>query len=272
MKLLIATDMEGISGVVSWDHVDSEKPDYSRFRKIMTDEVNAAIQGARGAGIQEIIVCDGHDSGHNIMIEDLPQGVRLFCGGNSPLGMLDGIDQGVDTCIFIGYHARAGTKEAICDHTWAGFVTNVWLNGKLVGEIGLNAAVCGHFNVPVAMLSGDRAACAEAVEWINGVQTVEVKRAVSRFAAECLQPLDAQAKIQETVQRIVAQMNNSEDLKPLQTTTPVTIIVEFQNSSLADGAVRLPGAARMDARRVGFKAQDMLAAYQSFQAVVSLAK
>lgn len=272
MKLHIATDMEGISGVTSWDHVDSEKPDFSRFRKIMTDEVNAAIQGAKGAGVQEITVCDGHDTGGNILIEELPQGIKLFCGNNSPLGMLDGIDQDVDLCVFIGYHARAGTKEAICDHTWAGYVTNVWLNGKLTGEIGLNAAVCGHFNVPVAMLSGDRAACAEAQEWIPNIQTVEVKRALSRFSAECLHPLDAQAKIQDAIQRVVAQAHNQEELKPMQTTTPVTIIVEFQNSGLADGAVRLPGAARLDARRVGFKAQDMLAAYQSFQATVSLAK
>lgn len=272
MKLHIATDMEGISGVVSWDHVDSEKPDYSRFRRILTDEVKAAIQGARGAGVQEISICDGHDLGENILLEELPEGVKLFCGRNSPLGMLDGIDQGVDLCMFIGYHARAGTKEAICDHTWAGYVSNVWLNGKLVGEIGLNASVCGHFNVPVGMLSGDKAACAEAQEWIPGIQTVEVKRALSRFSAECLHPLDAQDRIQNAAQQMIAQAHNEEGLKPLQTAAPVTIIVEFQNSGLADGATRLPGSARVDARRVGFKSQDMLAAYQSFQAAVALAK
>ncbi len=195
MKILIAADMEGISGVVHWDHVDPKHPEYPRFRKLMTADVNAAIRGASAAGADEIVVSDGHSWGRNILIEELDPRATLNSGTPSPLSMVQGVDQGVDGVMFVGYHARIGTPNAILEHTWSDErVANLWLKAadqpeyQPFGEIGLNAAVCGHFNVPVLMISGDQAACAEASSLLGNVETAVVKWASSRMAAECLHP------------------------------------------------------------------------------------
>lgn len=148
MKILIAADMEGITGVVHWDHVDHNKQDYGRFRKLMTEDVNAAIRGAFDGGAGEVIVADGHGTARNILIEELDPRARLNTGSPSPLAMTQGAQTGIDAAMFIGYHAKVGTENAILDHTWSGAVANVWINGRIVGEIGVNAAVCGYYGAP----------------------------------------------------------------------------------------------------------------------------
>ena len=204
MKILIATDMEGITGVTNWDQVDPGHAEYARFRRLMTGDVNAAIRGVSDSGADEILVIDGHGYGNNILLEELDPRAHLICGDYSPLAMIQGVDQGVDGVIFVGYHARAGSLHAILDHTWSSVrVANLWLNDILVGEYGLNGAVAGHFNVPVLMLTGDQTACAQASELLGGIETVVVKTALSRMAAECLPPLVTQELIQNKAALVV---------------------------------------------------------------------
>ena len=137
MKILIAADMEGISGVTTWDQVTAGKPDYERFRRLMTEDVNAAVRGAFDSGAKEVFVTDGHASGSNILIEELDPRASLNTGSPSPLSMVQGVDE-VDGVIYVGYHARAGSPEGILDHTWSSrTVANVWLNDILVGEYAL---------------------------------------------------------------------------------------------------------------------------------------
>jgi D-amino peptidase len=189
MKILIAADMEGVTGVVNWDHVDPDHAEYQRFRRLMTGDVNAAVRGAFEGGAEEVVIADGHGSGRNLLIEELDPRTRLNSGGPAPLSMVEGADSEIDAAMFVGYHARAGAPNAILSHTWSGRrVARVWLNGGEVGEIGLNAAVCGHFEVPVIMISGDQTACAEAAELLGELETAVVKTAKSRMAAECLSP------------------------------------------------------------------------------------
>src|SRR5512143_1764488 len=115
MKIQIAADMEGITGVTKWDQVDPNHADYPRFRHLMTGDVNAAVRGAFEAGADEVLVTDGHDRGTNIPLEELDPRVHLVCGDYTPLAMVQGVDQAVDGLIFVGYHARAGSQNAILD-------------------------------------------------------------------------------------------------------------------------------------------------------------
>jgi D-amino peptidase len=272
MKLLIAADMEGITGVTNWNHVDPAHPEYQRFRRLMTADVNAAVRGAADAGVEDIVVADGHSNAENILIEDLDPRARLNSGSPSPFAMIQGIDQAVDAVFLIGYHARMGTANAILDHTWSSArVQNVWLNGTSVGEIGLNASVCGHFGAAVLLLSGDQSAAKEAVEWIPGIETVIVKRASGRSAAELLPPSKTQALIRESAQRALETFMRGQGPAPLQTQSPVTVGVEFLNSELADRAALLPGSERCDGRKIQFVSPDMAAAYLAFRASVALA-
>ncbi len=183
MKILIASDMEGITGVTNWDQVNSNHAEYPRFRRLMTHDINAAIRGALLSGADEVLVTDGHDRGTNILLEELDPRAHLICGDYT-LAMIQGIDQDIDGVIFVGYHARAGSQAGILDHTWSSRrIANLWLNEVLVGEYGLNGAVAGYFNVPVLMLSGDQTACSQATDLLGNIETAIVKRAISRMAA-----------------------------------------------------------------------------------------
>ncbi len=282
MKILIAADMEGITGVVNWDQVDPRNPEYNRFRRIMTEDVNAAILGASAAGADEIIVSDGHSNGRNILIEELDPKARLNSGSPSPLSMIQGVDEETDGVLFVGYHARIGTQNAILEHTWSDErVANLWLKGanetafRPYGEIGLNAAVCGHFGVPVLMISGDRAACDEARELLGDIETAVVKWASGRMAAECLGLEEAQQKIQQAAFQAVNNLFASEDgkgkIKPHVIHPPITMVVDFVQSEMADKAALLPGAIRTD-RKIEYSANDMLTLYHAFRALIAMAR
>ena len=271
MKILIAVDMEGITGVTTWDQVTPGHAEYARFRKLMTQDVNAAIRGACEAGADEIIVADGHWNGSNILVEELDPRARLNTGSPSPFSMMQGIDESVDGVMFIGYHARNGTPNAILDHTWSSrTVANVWLNDILTGEFGLNGAVAGHFGVPVIMASGDQTACRQIVEQLGDMEIAVVKQATGRFAAECLTPQVAQELIFMNAARAVNQLAEGDVPDPFVLDTPVKVMVEFFTSDMADKATRIPFTHR-DGTRVSFTVQEMASAYNGFRAMVTLA-
>jgi D-amino peptidase len=271
MKILIAADMEGITGVTNWDQVDPNHAEYPRYRRLMTGDVNAAVRGVCEAGVKDILVTDGHERGTNILIEDLDPCAHLISGDYSPLAMVQGIDQGINGLIFIGYHARAGSQNAILDHTWSSRrVANLWLNDILVGEYGLNGAVAGHFKVPVLMLTGDQTACAQASELLGPIETVVVKTAVSRMAAECLPPQITEERIQTAAIQAVKRLQVGEAPKPFIVSTPVHVTIDFNSSDQADQASILPGSKRLDGRRLTFTSDNMLSAYFAFQAAVAL--
>jgi D-amino peptidase len=271
MKILIAADMEGITGVTNWDQVKLGHPEYPRFRRLMTGDVNAAARGVCAAGIKDILVTDGHDRGTNILLEELDPCAQLVCGDYSPLAMVQGVEQGVDGVIFVGYHARAGSQNGILDHTWSNRrVANLWLNDTLVGEYGLNGAVAGHYNAPVLMITGDQTVCAQATELLGPIETVVVKTALSRMAAVCLPPQITEELIQKAAVQAVKRLQTGDAPKPFIVPKPVRVTIDFNNSHQADQAAILPGAKRVEGRRLTFTADDMLAAYMGFQAAVAL--
>jgi len=271
MKILIAVDMEGITGVTTWEQVNPSHAEYARFRKLMTQDVNAAVRGAYDAGVDEVVVADGHWNGSNILIEELDPRAKLNSGSPSPFSMMQGIDETIDGVIFIGYHARNGSPNAILDHTWSSkTVANVWLNDALVGEYGLNAAVAGHFGVPVIMISGDQTACAQATELLGDVETAVVKQATGRFAGECLTPEMTRELICLSAERAVQRLEEGDAPDPFVLDTPITVTVEFFSSDMADRATRIPSTKR-EGTRVSITVQEMESAYNGFRSMVMLA-
>ena len=268
MKILISADMEGITGVTTWDQVTPGHAEYARFRKLMTADVNAAVRGASDAGADEVVVADGHWNGSNILIEELDPRAKLNSGSPSPFSMMQGIDQGLDGAFFIGYHARQGSHNAVLDHTWSDTcVANVWLNDALAGEYTLNAAMAGHYGVPVLMASGDQTACAQMTEQLGSLETAIVKQASGRFSAECLPPSVAQEIIAQAAQRAVKRLVKKDAPKPFVVKTPVKITVQLVSSDMADRAVHMPGVQR-EGLKLTFSANDMLAAYSGFRSLV----
>lgn len=272
MKVLIAADMEGITGVTDWNHVIPGKPDYNRFRKLMTSDVNAAIEGCFDAGVDKVIVSDGHAYGYNLLIEELDSRAILFSGNSSPFSMVQGIEQNIDCVIFVGYHAKAGTSNAILDHTWSSKrIQNLYINGEIAGETALNAALCAHFDAPVIMVTGDQALCKEAKELIDNIETVEVKKSFGRSSAACLSPLTTFDLIRNSAQVAIKRFVKN-DFKPHKLNTPVSITIDFSTSQMAEKAAQLPWTDRTSPRTIHFESKDMVTAYITFQAVVSLAE
>lgn len=272
MKILIACDMEGLPGVVDWDHVSSRHPEYERYRKIMTASVNAAVRGIFDGGASEVLIADGHANGRNILIEELDPRAHLNCGPDYPYGMVKGIETGVKAVMYIGYHARAGTLNAALCHTWSGNIANVWLNGTLVGEIGLNAAVCGNFGVPVILISGDQSACAEATELLGPIEIAIIKHAFSHCGAECLPLTEAYQLIRNTAQRAVSRFIAGDAPQPYCPACSITLTVELNGVEKADQAQILPGVHRLDSRRLEYVAEDIILAYRAFQTIAGLAR
>lgn len=272
MKLLIACDMEGISGVTSWDHVTPGHAEYFRFRHIMTADVNAAIAGAAAGGASEILIADGHWNSGNVLVEELDPRARLNSGTPTPFSMVQGIDTGVNAAIFLGYHARAGSLHAILDHTWSSVrVANLWINDRVVGEFALNGYVCGHFGAPVLMVSGDQTVAAEARSFVPQVRTAVVKQAAGRYAADLL-PLEAAREcIRTTAEAAVRDFLGGQAPAPLTAETPVRVRIEFFNSNMTDQAALVSGVRRLDGRQIEFEAPDMVAAYRQFRTAVSVA-
>jgi D-amino peptidase len=263
--------MEGISGVVHWDQVTPGHPEHARFRKIMTAEVNAAARGAYEAGAETVIVTDGHAHGRNILIEELDPRARLNSGNDSEFAMVQGVDSGVDGVIFVGYHARVGVENGILEHTWSSQrVSGLWINTQPFGEIGLNAALSGHFGVPVLMISGDQTACAEAQALLGPLETVLVKQASGRFSADCMAPETAQSHIEAAAAKAVARLAQGQSPEPLRVSTPVALAVELMTSEMADRAARVPGV-RRSGRRIEYTADEIPTIYRAFRVIVGMA-
>lgn len=267
MKIYISCDMEGISGVVAGKQTQMDGEEYKRAQKLMTGELNAAIEGALAGGASEILVNDSHGSMRNILIEELNPSAQLISGSPKPLSMMQGIDRSFDAAFFIGYHAQAGTAYSTLDHTYSGIVYQVSLNGRPMGETGLNAALAGHFGVPVALVTGDKLLVEEATALLGNVAGVAVKESYGRYAARCLVPETARELIREAAQRAL-----SNEGQPFIVEPPITLAVDFTSSAHLDMAELIPGTRRTSGRHIEYTHDDFPTVYKVWRAMLKLAR
>ncbi len=189
LKIFISIDMEGLAGVVTDEQLGPEGFEYQRFRQFMTSELLAAIEGAREAGATEILVADSHGNGQNVLIEQLPDDIQIIRSWPRPLGMMQGIDETFDGVFLIGYHASTTNTQGVRAHTMSSAnITDVKLNGSSVPEAGINAAIAGHFGVPVILVTGDDAIVEETKALIGDVEDATVKWAISFHSARTMTP------------------------------------------------------------------------------------
>ena len=267
MKVFISVDMEGITGVVNWDHTEYGKDSYERFMRMMNKEADAAAKGAFDAGASEVIINDSHGGMRNIIIEDLDPRVKLITGSSKPMSMMEGISSDFDAAMFIGYHSRA-SSTGVLNHTYTGKVANIWVDGKCLGETGINALIAGYYGVPVVFVSGDSVVVEEARQLLGDIQTVAVKEPRSQFSAMCIHPEKAQALIRE---KVTVSLKNLDKCKPVVPAAPSIVRVQFHTSGHADGASIMPGAVRIDPVTVEFTGKDYLEAYRGARTMMALA-
>lgn len=257
-KVYISVDMEGISGVSGADQVTAGGAEYARSRKLMAEDLNAAVRGALEAGATDILVNDSHGGQRNLLPEDVHPSARLISHSFKRHGMMEGLDETFDAAIFIGYHAKADAARGLFAHTGSGVVRDLQINGRSVGEGGMNAALAAWFGVPVVLVTGDDAAVAEVKESAPTVRGVAVKRAINVHAVELLPLLQARQEIQQTAREAVAAAR-----KPApQRAGPYRVQMQFRNVTIPEVLGALQEVESIAPDTVAFTRDTMPEAYR----------
>jgi D-amino peptidase len=268
VKLFIAIDLEGISGVVSEADTAREGAAAKRARAHMRADLDAVLDGCAAAGADEIVVCDAHDDGRNLDASDLPESVILNGGSPAPLSMLQGLASDCDGALFVGYHARAGTAAAVLEHTWNYKVYSARVGDLEIGEFGVAALLAGESGVPAVYVSGDDKTAEEARELVPGITATVVKTGVRRTAAALCSPDEARARIREDVERALKARTWPAPLawsgEPLRLT--------FTRVQFCDLAESCPGTTRLDGRTLEIAGSSFAEVYAGFLACLRLSE
>ncbi len=254
LKIFISADIEGIAGIVTASQTSSSGEEYQKAREWMTDEVLASIEGARAAGAVEFLVADAHGRMLNLIPDKFGSDTKIIRGWARPLGMMQGIDGSFDAVFFIGYHAQAGTQDATIAHTITGGIYNLRINGITVPEAGLNALIAGNFGVPVALISGDKAAAEQASRLLGGIETAVVKEGVSE-AVITLPPGASCALIKEKAKKALERL---QEFKPYKLQPPLRLEVDFVHEATAEIASWIPIVKREGPRSIALEGSDLL--------------
>src|SRR6476660_8497674 len=233
MRVLIMSDMEGVSGIVVWEQVNAGAPMFEEGRKLYTGEINAAVRGAKAGGATEIVVMDCHGAGEGYTFNSLlPEELDPACEyvvqeeWTEYTGFLE---EGCDAALFVGMHAMAGTADGVLNHTVSGQAwQNLWFNDTQVGETGINAALCGTWGCPVLLVTGDEASCREGTALLgDGLTTVAVKWAFGSGAARMIPPVRARTLIEAGAKKALGDLKA---VPPYDPGSPCDVKAEFKNT------------------------------------------
>jgi D-amino peptidase len=267
VRVHIISDIEGVAGIVRWGQTGGDLPLYQEARKLYTEEINAAVRGAKSGGATEIVVMDCHGAGGNYDFNSLlPAELDPDCEfviQSEWTEYTAFLEEGCDAALFVGMHAMAGTPDGVMSHTVSGQAwQSLKFNGTLVGETGINAALCGNWGCPVLLVTGDRATCREATELLgDGLTTIEVKVGIGRYSARSLAPLKARALIEEGAKQAL------EDLKavaPYDPGKPCEIEIAFTSTDRVVEYRNRRGVEQIDALTLVSKAADWWTAWSQF--------
>lgn len=269
MKIYISVDMEGISGVATNQQLKTNS-EYQRFRKLMTQDVNAAIEGAFNGGATEVVVADGHGNMSNILVEELDPRARLISGSNRVMCQVEGIDETFDGIMFVGHHGReGGSEKTIISHTFAGICVNeLKVNGIVVNETIMNTFVAGAFGVPSLFISGDDVYVKEVKEMLPNVEAAVVKKGIDRFSAELIHPEKAREEIRKKAEIAVKRLK---EFKPMTLKGPVTVEMEMKGPQQALMNTTLPTVELISPKKIRFTCDDIVAAYKHMWACIIIA-
>jgi len=266
MNLYISCDMEGTAGVCSWQQVDARNytPDYFIYQKYMTAEVCAAVDGARSAGATQVLINDSHGPMRNLILDDLPEDVRILFGNRKPLSMSEGLDGSYGGVFYTGYHGAIGDADATLCHTYSpSVIYEVRVNGVRCSEATLNAGIAGYCGVPVLLITGDRVTIEGAkaqMPWITGVV---VKESIGNFAVDSISPSAAQEAIRAGAAQAI---RNAGSAKPFVFEPPITMEIDLASVEQADLIELIPQFQRTGSRQVRFTHDDYPTVFKAFVA------
>lgn len=236
----------------------------------MTDEVNAAIAGAKAAGATHVLVNDSHGSMTNLLIEDLDEDAVLITGSQKLLGMMEGIDCRYDAAMLIGYHARHNTSGVLAHSYYGIVVSEVVVNGMVVGEFEFNALLAAEYGVPIVFVSGDNVLSGQVLAFNPHIETLIVKEAKSRYTAQCVHPKTIHELMASGVKDALKDKLKQIPAKKME--GPIALEVAFLNSGMAEATLLLPNVELMEPNRVRYVAKDIVEAYKMRAALTIMAQ
>jgi D-amino peptidase len=267
VKVVVISDMEGISGIATPAQAGATEPLYQEGRKLYTEEINAAVRGAKAAGATEIVVMDHHGAGkgynfNSLVAEELDPDCE-FVVQEEWTEYTGFLEEGVDAALFVGMHAMAGTADGVMNHTVSGVDWhNLWFNGTKVGETGINAAFCGTWGCPVLLVTGDEAVCREAKELLGEHLTiVPVKQGLGARSARLLAPKRAREHVEAGAKEALSNLRAVEAYDP---GTPCEIKVEYKWTGPPSKLRHRPGVELLEPRLLVSRADDWWTAWRQF--------
>jgi D-amino peptidase len=267
VRVHVISDMEGVAGIVKWEQTTGGEKLYDEGRVLYTEEINAAVRGAKAAGATEIVVMDCHGAGgaysFNSLLPELLDPACEYVVQQEWTEYTSFLEAGCDAALFIGMHAMAGTADGVLSHTVSGQAwQSLRFNGTLVGETGINAALCGHWGVPVLLVTGDRAVCLEGKELLGaGLTTVEVKEGLGRFSARMNTPQEARELIEEGARKALSDVTA---VPPYDPGRPCEIAIEFTTPDRLQEYRNRKGVEVTGASSLVVRGDDWWAAWSSF--------
>ena len=267
MKILIAADMEGATGVTWPADCEPGTEQWQRCRSMFTGDVNATVEGLFAGGATEVLINEAHATMRNLLLERLDERAEMITGRHKELSMVEGIQSGdVDGIVFLGYHCGAG-DDGVLAHTYLpNAITRVWLDGEPASEGHLNAAVVAEYGTPVILVTGDDRACEDADSYAPLARKVAVKDHVSRYAARCRPPARTAADIREDAQRAMGLAERTEPAEP----RTMTLDVQVDSAHLAQAAALVPGVTRTDVLSVRYTAPNAHEMIRCFKVITTL--
>jgi len=267
VRVHVISDMEGVAGIVRWQQTSGGEKLYDEGRVLYTEEINAAVRGAKAGGATEIVVMDCHGAGgaydFNSLLPELLDPDCEYVVQQQWTEYTAFLESGCDAALFVGMHAMAGTPDGVLSHTVSGQAwQNLRFNGTLVGETGINAALCGHWGVPVVLVTGDRAVCREARELLGeGLTTVEVKEGLGRFSARMKTPARARELIEGGARQALANLSA---VAPYDPGRPCEIAIDFTTPDRLQEYANRKGVEATGACSLVVRGDDWWSAWSSF--------
>lgn len=268
-RVFVTVDIEGVAGVVHTSEGSPGNPEYERARRLMTAEASAVVAGIFDAEPgAEVSVVDVHGPYRNLIPEELDERATLSRGKPRHFGMMDGIDGGYDLAMFVGVHGRAGSAPSVLSHTFTGTILDVTVNGRPMGELGLNAAMAGAYGVPVVLVAGDQSVEVEARDLLgDGPLVVALKHSRAHLAAESVHPNAARRMLRETAARAIRERPA---VAPLAVAEPVEVEVTLARPVYADLVAMLDDVERLDGRTLRYTRPTMPDAYRILRLITVL--
>ncbi len=270
MKIFISSDMEGTAGVVDWTQCVSGGEQYPYYVSLLTQEINAAIEGAMAAGATEFVVNDSHSRMANLRPHELAGGARYLSGRLKPWYMMEGLDDTFDAIFFVSYHGSMSSNGSTLSHTYfpAAFA-EVTINGEVAGESGINALVAQAYGVPIALITGDETTARELAPFSPDARAAVVNTSHTRFSAESLHPDAARDLIRESAREAVQNLSS---ISPVALDLPIRLGITFRTSDYAELASRVKGIERTGDLTAELVESDPLEAFRTFITAVMICR